>query len=251
MLVGESDTNKILDFLRLARRMETTYRFTPKPDGSFENDAEHSWSVSLICILVASRIEEELGVKIDQLKMLKMAIIHDIAEIVTGDTKTWDNVSRVDKEEKERTAIKDSLGRLPNDLMEELVNIWEECEKRESIEAMIVKSVDRFDPVIHRTVFDLGWDNVEDDHATSEALDERQLPRHSFSKTLTGLYTTIRDEAISKGMFKVAKPQSDTDVEDELDQERADSEGMIQKEWIDEELMNELAEDLHNGSTPG
>ncbi len=203
--------------------METTYRFTPKPDGGFENDAEHSWSVSLICMLVATRIEEELGIKINQLKMLKMAIVHDLAEIITGDTKTWDDVARVNKEEKERTAIQDLFQKLPDDLKTELSNLWEECEKRESVEAMIVKSVDRFDPVIHRTVFGLGWENVEDDHATSAALDSRQLPRHAFSKTLTSIYTSVRDEAISRGMFKS----------------------------VDKELNTLLADDLLSGSTPG
>ena len=66
---------------------------------------------------------------------------------------------------------------------------------------MIVKSVDRFDPVIHRTVFELGWKNVEDEHATIEALDGRQLPRHQFSQVLTEIYTQVRDEAITKGLF--------------------------------------------------
>lgn len=197
-----TDIPKILDFLNSARHMETTYRHTPKPDGGFENDAEHSWSVALTCMLVATRIEEELGVKVDQLKMLRMAIVHDIAEIITGDTKTWDDIARVDKEEKERAAVSELFDKLPNDLAENLLSLWEECEQRGSIEAMIVKSVDRFDPVIHRTVFGLGWDNVEDEHATSEALDSRQLPRHSFSKILTSIYVQVRDEAISRNMFR-------------------------------------------------
>jgi putative hydrolase of HD superfamily len=202
MSESESDTSKILSFLKVARHMQTTYRFTPKPDGGFENDAEHSWSVALTCMLVATRIEEELGVKIDQLKMLRMTIVHDLAEIITGDTKTWDDLARVDKEKKERMAVNDLFDKLPNDLAEDLLSLWEECEKRESIEAMIVKSVDRFDPVIHRTVFNLGWDNVEDEHATSVTLDSRQLPRHAFSKVLTSIYTQVRDEAISKKMFR-------------------------------------------------
>ena len=50
---------------------------------------------------------------------------------------------------------------------------------------------------------------------------------------------------------KIPVPENDSFKEDEKDQQRADSEGMIQKEWIDEELIKILAEDLHNGSTPG
>ncbi|MEP7103986.1 MAG: HD domain-containing protein [Candidatus Dojkabacteria bacterium] len=199
-----SDISKIIEFLRIARKLQTTYRFTPKPDGSFENDAEHSWSVALICMLFASRLEKELALKIDQLKMIKMAIIHDMAEIETGDTKTWDTSARVDKEEKERAAFYEMTNLLPDDLKDEFRNLWEECEKRESVEAMIAKSIDRLDPVLHRTFHEVGWKNVADDgeHGTVEALDSRQLPRHEFSEIITKLYTTIRDEAVSKGMFK-------------------------------------------------
>jgi len=46
-------------------------------------------------------------------------------------------------------------------------------------------------------------------------------------------------------------PEEEVSAEDELDQQRAESEGMIQHDWADEELAEILAEDLLNGSTPG
>jgi len=66
---------------------------------------------------------------------------------------------------------------------------------------MIVKSVDRLDPVIHRTVYNLGWDNVEKEHSRASSLDDRQLPRHSFSTILTDLYIQVRDEALSNKLL--------------------------------------------------
>ena len=69
-----------------------------------------------------------------------------------------------------------------------------------------MKSIDRLDPVLHRTAFKVGWKgNVEEEFATIPALDSRQLPRHSFSKTLTKIYEIIKKEAISSGMFKIEK----------------------------------------------
>jgi len=50
---------------------------------------------------------------------------------------------------------------------------------------------------------------------------------------------------------QVSIPEKDSSKEDELDQPRADSEGMIQHDWADEELTEILVEDLLNGSTPG
>ncbi len=199
-----TDEQSIFEFLKTARELQHTYRFTPHPNGSMENDAEHSWSVALICMLLASRLEKEFDTKLDHARMLKMSLIHDLAEIQTGDTKPWEPETRINKEEKEREAMHNLTTVLPEDLKTEIMNLWEECEKRETLEAKIVKSIDRFDPVLHRTAFGIGWESqMEDQHARVEALNDRQLPRHSFSTILTRIYETIRDEAVTKGMFKV------------------------------------------------
>src|SRR5690606_14028816 len=100
-----SNLLKILDFFRVVIRLKETYRFTPKSESVFENDAEHSWSVVMLCMLIGKRVGEELKVEIDVEKMLKMAALHDIAEVITGDTKTWDSNARVSKEERERRAV--------------------------------------------------------------------------------------------------------------------------------------------------
>lgn len=182
--------------------MQTTYRFTPKPDGSFENDAEHSWAVALECMLMTELIEEETGKKVDLKKVLMMALVHDLAEIVTGDTKTWDDKARTNKEEKERKAIQELTGLLPDKLKDTLQNLWEECEKKETIEAKIVKSIDRMDPVIHRVVTGVGYKNAIKELSTVKDLDEKELPRHKFSKTLTTMYLKIRKEAVEKRLIK-------------------------------------------------
>ncbi len=198
------EIEKIVDFLKTARSFQHVFRFTPQPGGGQENDAEHSWAVAFACMVLASRLEKEFDTKLDQAKMLKMALIHDIAEIGAGDTKTWDAAARVGKEDKERTALHALAKGLPEDIRAEFISLWEECEKKETLEARIVKSVDRFDPVLHRTAFRIGWKgNVEEEHATIPALNERQLPRHEFSKILTEVFETIREEAIKEGMFKV------------------------------------------------
>ena len=200
--MNNDDLTKIVDFLHEARKLQLTYRNTPKPNGGYENDAEHSWSVSIICMLLSSMLEEEFKVKLDTLKMLKMCLIHDMAEIKTGDTKTWDTAARVNKDENERLAINELVSLLPKTLGDEFLQIWEECEARETLEAKIVKSIDRFDPVMHRVFFEIGWDDVEKDHAPVEALDSRQLPRHEFSKILTEIYKLVREEALRKNLIQ-------------------------------------------------
>lgn len=200
--MSESKIQQSVEFLKAVRELQRVYRHTPKPDGGFENDAEHSWSVAVACMILTPLLEEELDVKLDQAKLLKMALIHDLAEIETGDTKTWDMENRINKEENERIGIEKLVKLLPSQAGAELFGLWEECEAKQSLEAQIVKSVDRFDPVIHRTAFNVGWDNVEDGHSDVEALNARQYPRHQFSKVLTAVFETVRDEAVEKSLFK-------------------------------------------------
>lgn len=50
---------------------------------------------------------------------------------------------------------------------------------------------------------------------------------------------------------QISVPEKDSPEEDELDIERAEDEGMVQREWLDEELINILSDDLLNGGTPG
>ena len=198
-----NDLIKILEFFKIAIRMKETYRFTPKGKDGYENDAEHSWSVVLLCMLLGKMVQEDLNVELDITKILKMATIHDIAEILTGDTKTWDENARISKEEKERAAVEEMFKKLPEDLQSEFMSLWEECEAKSTIEARVVKSLDRLEPVLHRVFLDYGWDNLgeADPEKTVEALDNRQLGRHEFSPVLTELYEEVREEVLKRKML--------------------------------------------------
>jgi putative hydrolases of HD superfamily len=51
-----------------------------------ENDAEHSWHLAMMTLVLAGHSNEP----IDVLKVLKMVLIHDIVEIDAGDTFIYD-----------------------------------------------------------------------------------------------------------------------------------------------------------------
>jgi putative hydrolase of HD superfamily len=197
------DLEKILEFFRIAIRMKETYRFTPKRENGYENDAEHSWSVVMLCMLLTKRVQDDLNVELDINKVLKMATIHDLAEVIAGDTKTWDSKARISKEENEKLAMEEMLAKLPKDLSDEFLSLWKECEAKSTVEAKIVKSIDRLEPVLHRVLLGYGWENLgdEDPEKTVKALDNRQLERHGFSSVLMELYQDIRGEALEKGML--------------------------------------------------
>jgi putative hydrolase of HD superfamily len=112
-----------------------------------ENDAEHSWHLAMMTIVLA----EHSNVQIDILKVLKMVLIHDIVEIDAGDTFIYDTTKSHSNTDEERDAANRIFGLLPQEQALEFISIWEEFEKGISNEAKFAKSMDRLEPLLQNT----------------------------------------------------------------------------------------------------
>ncbi len=85
--------------------------------------------------------------KLDTQKVLKMSLLHDIAESITGDL-TPDDISKNEKIELENKTIDKILGNLPDDLAKNYLTIWNEYNENKSDEAKLVHEVDKLEMVI-------------------------------------------------------------------------------------------------------
>ncbi len=109
-----------------------------------ENDAEHSWHLAVMAVLLLEYAREE----VDLLLVVKMLLVHDLVEIDAGDTFAYDEKGNEDKEEREREAADRIFNLLPEDLAAELYALWEEFEGRETPEARFAAALDRFQPLL-------------------------------------------------------------------------------------------------------
>lgn len=100
-----------------------------------ENLAEHILRVTWTALTIA----KYEGVTTTD-KLMKMALVHDLSESRSVDV---NYVSRLYAERFEAAAIKDTLAGTIHE--EELIALWEECEKRETIEAKIIKDADNLE----------------------------------------------------------------------------------------------------------
>ena len=112
-----------------------------------ENDAEHSWHLALMALVLAEHSKEQ----IDILKVIKMVLIHDIVEIDAGDTFIYDSQKNHSNTDEERLAAQRIFGLLPQEQRDELIAIWEEFEAGESSEAKFARSMDRLEPLLQNT----------------------------------------------------------------------------------------------------
>jgi putative hydrolases of HD superfamily len=110
-----------------------------------ENDAEHSWHLCLMVIVLA---EHANFPQLDVLRVLKMLLIHDIVEIDAGDTFAYDTARMADQHAREAVAADRLFGLLPADQASEFRALWDEFEARETPESKFAAAIDRFQPML-------------------------------------------------------------------------------------------------------
>lgn len=135
---------KQMAFLIEIDKLKSIFRQSILADGSrFENDAEHSWHLCMYAII----LEEYAPEGVDMLKVLKMALIHDLVEIYAGDTYLYDvegNKTKADREMKAADKLYSSLDKQGA----ELRALWEEFDLCETPEAKFANCLDRLQPIM-------------------------------------------------------------------------------------------------------
>ena len=100
-----------------------------------ENDAEHSWHFAMFALILAEYAPEP----VDILKVIKMALVHDLVEIDAGDTFLYDEAGNADKAERETKAADRIFALLPAEQGGELRALWEEFEEKEDARGKICR----------------------------------------------------------------------------------------------------------------
>ena len=109
-----------------------------------ENDAEHSWHLALMAVLLKEYSNEE----VDLAKVIPMVLIHDLVEIDAGDTYAYDEAGAKTKRERETKAADRIFGLLPSDQGTWLRELWEEFEAYETAEAKFAHVLDNAQPLL-------------------------------------------------------------------------------------------------------
>jgi putative hydrolase of HD superfamily len=109
-----------------------------------ENDAEHSWHLAMMTLVLAQHSNQP----IDVLKVLKMVLIHDLVEIDAGDTFIYDTTKNHSNTDEERLAAQRIFGLLPDAQAQDFIAVWEEFEEGQTAEAKFARTMDRFEPLL-------------------------------------------------------------------------------------------------------
>ncbi|RDJ31020.1 MAG: HD domain-containing protein [Crenarchaeota archaeon] len=135
-----------------------------------ESVADHSYSMAVIAMFLGDLL------KLDTAKMIKMALLHDLAESITGDL-TPEQASKLNKEKLEEDTIKDILQDLPDSINKEYFEIWKEYLNKSSSESLVVHEIDKFEMAIQA----IKYSNETNEKLIQEFLDS-SLPYISNPK---------------------------------------------------------------------
>lgn len=153
---------QILDFMKVTEKLKLVARTVWLSDGARqESSAEHSWHVALFYLLMQHDFPPDL----DHSRVVKMLLVHDLVEVIAGDTPLYDTYTKTatgvlvenadavsQKKQKEKQAAAKLFGSLPHDLHTEMLGLWNEYEARCTMEANIAKSLDKLHPLIQNSV---------------------------------------------------------------------------------------------------
>lgn len=130
---------EIIELSRLLGDFGQIERVTLLPDGRRESDSHHSFSLALIAFELATQFAPEL----DSRKVLLYSLVHDLPELVTGDTNTLTATpealalkSQQDKEAAQK--VRDIFKHAPS-----ILGAIEAYERKEDEESLFVYWIDK------------------------------------------------------------------------------------------------------------
>ena len=191
---------QILQFLHEVEKLKQELRHSWLSNWRQESVAEHTWRLSLMAILMHSKLDE----KVDLLKVLKMSVIHDINEAYVWDVPAFD-VNHSKQKDDEIRNIKDLLSRFPWEEMQEIHDLFIEYEDQKSYESKFVKALDKIEVRIQHNEADIStWNDIEFSRSLFAA--DKYCEFDNFLKEFNDMVKLDSENKI--------KSESDVDVEE-------------------------------------
>lgn len=187
-----------MQFLKEADKAKSVFRRNRVLHGERpENDAEHSWQLALMAVVLS----EHASPKVDVLHVVRMLLIHDLVEIDAGDTFAFDQAAVLTQREREERAAERIFGLLPADMAEEMRAVWEEFECQETPEARFAGAMDHLGGGVVPNCHHQGgcWREAE---VTVERVKARNCAIAAGSPTLWEYAEGLIDEVQQEGFLR-------------------------------------------------
>jgi len=203
MIFGDIDLNsrfkKQLGFIVEIDKIKQIMRKSKLFDNSrFENDAEHSWTICVMAVLLREYADFEFDIQ----KVLIMLMIHDIVEIDAGDAFLY-SAERQNAHNEEDKAAQRIFGLLDDDQKKFFLDIWNEFEEGKTNEAKFAGIFDRLEPLLQNYLLE-GYTWKKYDISYDMVIEKNQHIKNASEK-IWEFIMILLDDAVKKGYLKRLK----------------------------------------------
>ena len=181
------EARELLKAMAVAVRLKDTTRHCYTEKGRHESVAEHCWMAALMAFFLQDEFPEA-----DMDKVIRMCLIHDLGEAFTGDIPTFENTE--ENERTEEQLLREWVAALPKVCRDEMTALYDEMERRESLESRIYKAIDNLEAVIQHNFSDLStW--IPREYELNKTYGDDKV---AFSPYLTALREEVRQDTLRK-----------------------------------------------------
>jgi putative hydrolases of HD superfamily len=138
-----TELDGILAFLRHAEQLKVVTRSGWTSAGQPESVAAHTWRLCLMALVFAPSFPG-----IDYAKLVKLCIIHDLGEAISGDIPAIHQRPGESKAIQERQDLLSLLQPLPPRLQQEITDLWDEYEAAATPAAKVAKALDKLETIM-------------------------------------------------------------------------------------------------------
>jgi len=150
-LTGKPETEGILEFLKNVGKLKEITRTGWVESGVAkpESVADHSFRTAVLAMLLADLQGLDSG------RAAKMALLHDLAEALTGDLTPKDKRQRgLAYQAEEEEAVVRLFSKLPSDAAETYKALWDELREGSTQEAKVVARADKVEMLLQATEYE-------------------------------------------------------------------------------------------------
>jgi putative hydrolases of HD superfamily len=133
-------TNFIFEVFSLKRLKRSSYQTLGSDSGSI---AEHSYCVAMIGYLLGNLESADVN------KIIKMCLIHDLAETRTGDANFVQKRYQILAD---TLALTDATHALPQSIQKEIISLYQEFEEGKTNEAVIAREADKLEQLFQEKI---------------------------------------------------------------------------------------------------
>ena len=194
---------QLIDFLTVIEKLKCNTRHSWTTSGRRESVAEHSWRLAVLALLCEDEYPD-----LDINRVIRMCLIHDLGEALTGDVPSFEKTEQ--NEMSEEQAWETLFDSLPQPYASDFRTLYDEMEARQTPEAKLYKALDNMEAVISHNEASLDtWIPLE--HTLNLTYGEETAAWSPYTQALRAYLTEQTRQKLQNTEERYATDQAQND----------------------------------------